>query len=53
MHHFPHRHAEALDGREGRLHIDLRELGGCRFVRKHGLDGLGLVGHDRRLWSVG
>ena len=51
VHHLPHRHTEALDGREGILSIDLRGLCGYRSVRKPGLDRLGLVGHDRGLWS--
>lgn len=49
MHHFPHGHAEALDGGESRLRIGLRGLDGGTFVR---LDRLGLVGHDRGAWSV-
>ena len=31
--HFPHGHAEALDGRGGRLHIGLGIFGGCKSVR--------------------
>jgi len=33
VHHFPHGHAETLDRREGRLHVDLGGSSGCRSVR--------------------
>ena len=53
VHHFPHRHAETLEGQEGGLGVDdLRGLCRYRSVRQLGLDGLCHVGHDRGPWSV-